>query len=958
MKRALRWLKRLVELLLLLIVIGTVSLLVLNYTACGREQIRKYAEKQLRDAFPGGAKIGKLEGSIFDELILSDVEIDGRDQQPMVVIGTIKVTADVGALLGKTVHLDRVELDRVAVSIHPQPPAPPSPPSPPSTGGGSSWSIEMPRLELTNGTVEVSTATGMRIAIDKLDVGGSLLLPAGGAMVSRLAAHGEWEGKPMIATAIASYNAGVLNIPWASLGGLRSFLCVLDARYDDSKDLVSGVVTVKTPAATVEKWSNIKLPGDILAVANAAGSTDHNHVGIDGILGDARVLGYGDVDVKQRRLRLFASAASAADLGPVTFDRVHGHGTATAALQLSETHASGSVAAVGAVGDTVDSTVVALVDTDYKTAHVDAVARREQAHVSLIADLARTGTDVRLVGGWLRATARDPRVQGTATMHLAATGPLAPAPSLDVNGNLHVDRLGVAGASVGTLDVELTDYTASLSPTGPIKVTATNLTYGKAVIPKATVTATVSYTDALAVAITSHEIDTLVGAWTGGGGTIKLGPTITVDHLHTGLTGSAITIAHASFTPATQDLAAKIDAQIVGVASAIPDGHGTLDGNLDVKRTGGAWTGTAHVVAHRAWVGEEGHGADADATVTLAGRRVTLDAKATEEHLGDATLVADIDGPRDLLDPDAWSKLPRTSVRSATLDIPRFEADDLGASGTGHGKISIDAGEIHGEIHGDGIEAGTNTVKVDATIGPGDGDEIAADAVAVVSDVVTGKALARVAVPEHFFDPVAWKTLDRRALRGVVVHLDDNLDPSVFATLGLGDIPYRGKVSATINVEEGATGAAVIADLSDVSGGQIVKPVGVKVNAGIDRNGVSATADLLDGDHELLTAELVSGLTFEHLVAKQQSFVSMTGKITIPQVFAKDLVAIIGEQQITGGTVAGEIDVDGTFGTPTGHGHVEIRDVTLVPTIGGKLRLASTGSTSPASGAARAATPS
>ncbi len=47
MKRALRWLKRLVELVLLLIVIGTVSLLVLNYTACGREQ-KHTADSDLR----------------------------------------------------------------------------------------------------------------------------------------------------------------------------------------------------------------------------------------------------------------------------------------------------------------------------------------------------------------------------------------------------------------------------------------------------------------------------------------------------------------------------------------------------------------------------------------------------------------------------------------------------------------------------------------------------------------------------------------------------------------------------------------------------------------------------------------------------------------------------------------------------------------------------------------------
>src|SRR5258706_430070 len=100
---------------------------------------------------------------------------------------------------------------------------------------------------------------------------------------------------------------------------------------------------------------------------------------------------------------------------------------------------------------------------------------------------------------------------------------------------------------------------------------------------------------------------------------------------------------------------------------------------------------------------------NASAHLVLAGRRVTLDARADGSALGSAELVVDATAPRDPFDLRAWQALDRRAIRNATITAHRVELSAVAAlavpperfeiraalRGTIDGAIDLAPGDLH-----------------------------------------------------------------------------------------------------------------------------------------------------------------------------------------------------------------------------------------------------------------------
>ena len=75
---ALRWIRRVIVGVLALAVVAVIAVVIILHTDWGRDLLRRQVEAQLQAKLPGGATIGKLEGSVFGELVVRDIELDGR----------------------------------------------------------------------------------------------------------------------------------------------------------------------------------------------------------------------------------------------------------------------------------------------------------------------------------------------------------------------------------------------------------------------------------------------------------------------------------------------------------------------------------------------------------------------------------------------------------------------------------------------------------------------------------------------------------------------------------------------------------------------------------------------------------------------------------------------------------------------------------------------------------------
>ncbi len=994
LRRVLRWIRRAGVVVLVVALLAVGAAVAILDTAWGRNLVRGQLENVLRDQFPGGAKIGRIEGSLFNKLTLFDVELDGRDGKPMVKVGALTLDAALRPLASKRVLVHSLVIDGLDVDLHPQPAAlvEPPPKTPPGTtpSDPSAWAIELPQVELRDGRIAYTSASGDAIHIDHLEVFASAMVPApeaGARQAPPITAaawlRGTWRERGAFDVATtATYDRAQDHVEVPLLAGALAGASVsgVALRADlGATPTGAGVLVVHAPRdllAAVGVPVDAALPGAaaIDAVIDAAPLVSPNQPGakfeagslvqlvIRATAGASQVRGFFTADVAHRFMR-GVLVADAADLAALSHGAVRGHAQVIAAIDARATGASGVLTLTGAVDVApLTSVMMAFDATPHELVLSAGIAGPDDARAAAFAEITRVGSAFTLTRSKVTARARDiarasgghAPVHGEAWVEARAHGSLSPAMKLVVEADAGAAdvRYATAGAKTVRVHVSATGVPARSDAT--IHLETTRPHRGAAGVADASfdLRALVVAGEPTRIELTKHAVRTLAGVvFAGGGGRVVISPTrIDVTNLATGVGASKI-VASGTFAPATADLSAKLDVTDLGFAQLAPDLAGTGAGTIHIARRGGRWAGGGDLHA-RSLVAKPGAPAiDADLHVDIAGTHVTAHATASNAAIFAATLDVDVDGPRDITDVAAWPLLPRRALRSVALVIDRLDIDaaitaagrdpaSLPAHGGGvTGTVALTEAGATGELEVRGVQAQSGAVDATVTLAPGAAGEIAARAV-VTGDGVGELGLAAHAVlPVHLLVPGEWAALDRRALRGATVTLADQpFDSQLFARFGI-TAPYHGRASVTLSTTAAAATTTLALAVHEVAGGAIARPIQLAVDATLDGQGLVTAVTAASVDTPLVSIHASAPISLDRALALGVASIldtRITGEVRVEKMQLPAALAILDRHDITAGELGGTISVEGTLARPTAVGTVAATGVIVTPGLGGK----------------------
>ena len=342
MRSLLRWLRRIGLTALALALVGLGAALITAHTGWGREQLRARVEAALRDAFPGGARVASLDGSVLGTLTLQGVELDGPDHRPLVTVGALRVAIALWPLAFQTARLDRAVADDVRVFVRDRPAAPVAAPP----GEPSAWQVEIPALEVHRAVVEIER---VELALGDLDLAAAVTVARGRVEVSG-AVHGWWRRAGRPAAMLTAGGSAVLD------GGTRipGAIAVIDGATVVASALVfdvdhpGGAITIAAPAAVIAAqvpelaalgWA---VPGDVAAAIRLVPDGAATRLAVTAAAGDARLWAALRGEPARRTARGLISATSI-DLGAATLGRVRGRGNLLAAVDAGPGRARGAL---------------------------------------------------------------------------------------------------------------------------------------------------------------------------------------------------------------------------------------------------------------------------------------------------------------------------------------------------------------------------------------------------------------------------------------------------------------------------------------------------------------------------------------------------------------------------------------------------------------------------------------
>ncbi|HSK01976.1 MAG TPA: hypothetical protein VK932_12070, partial [Kofleriaceae bacterium] len=359
----LRWLARFALTLLALAVVSSGAVLIVLHTDWGRERIRRIAEAELEGSFPGGVKIGRIEGSVLGELVARDVELNAADGSLFAKVGALRLELAFAPLVGKTAELERIVAEDV--ELYPlREIAPPDPEEdPPAT-----WSVELPLIEVHRARVVLETAPGEAVTLDGLELTAEVAIPAGAPIAASARLRGTWRerGVPIEGSVAAIVDGALVTLPRLDVRAGEASVRGSDVVLDPAGP--TGTLHVDAPARAVAALvPGVVLPGDAhLAVTatRAAGGERGLAIDLTGGVGGSRVTGKLIADPAAPRVRGVITARDVA-LAEVTRGAHTGTGTAIVALVADRARIRGTVIATGRVdalpaGDAVVSFDAAL----------------------------------------------------------------------------------------------------------------------------------------------------------------------------------------------------------------------------------------------------------------------------------------------------------------------------------------------------------------------------------------------------------------------------------------------------------------------------------------------------------------------------------------------------------------------------------------------------------------------
>lgn len=944
MRRTLRWLKRIVLGSLALAVVAVGVALIVLHTDWGRERIRRQIEAALADEFPGGARVGKLEGSVLGELVLTDVELAALDGAPLVSIGTLTVDVALTPLASNTIRVDRLVADRVTVVDPQRPFAPPPEPRTEGPGEPSAWTVELPDVELRDGTITLSRAAtgGAPVTLTAIALQLAARLPSGAPITAAVTSlRGRWVERGLDFEASAQATLG--DVP-----ALARFDARLGGIVVGGKDIVldlahpAGTLTVQAPARAMAAIApELSLPADAALQITASDSL----VEITGNVGENRVtalvLASGELSALRGEAVIVATGG---DLATVSQGAVAGAGTMLAVLRGDRAgvqgmlHATTQLAALPPVVATVaidaafarDGACAVPIerasgqllvggDGELRAGAIASVTGRDCTLV--LADSARVAASV---DDLPRATAGHVDTRGAVTASATITGTLSPEPALVVAATLAGRRLRQAELVVGHATGKLGATLASGVVTAKLDASASGVyragqPLGRAVAhaesridtrseaapriaasatawpavggaKRIDATATIELPDArrdtTRIELGHHALLLANGVrFQGRGGTIELGDRVTLRALRTASgTGSLEIDAGYDAT----GLEANVVAKTLPASLIDPAYRGSASGTIALRQRGLRWDGTAKLAARGLAISPEAQPLHGDLTVAIAGRRVSVDASAWTDQIGRVQLVLDVDGPRDLLDVAAWQRLERRSIKLASLAVDRVNlaAMEVPTGGIVDGKLYVVAGSAEAnELRISNVVTPLGIASGTIVFSQQANDELGAAGSARVEGVGDANLTASFRFPDRPFDPLAWQRLGRGVARELVLVIDDVVvDPDRLAKLGFRNLPYHARADIQIGLHPGSSEAKLQVDLHDVHGGVLVKPLDLEIRASSDRAGTAAKVTLIDP-----AVAPRSGLAAAQTSLKHRDLIALDG--TTPVTFDRWLTA-------------------------------------------------------------------
>ena len=741
--------------------------------------------------------------------------------------------------------------------------------------------------------------------------------------------------------------------------------------------VVSGTLILNAPAVGVELLApGTQLPTDIALAMNVDAVAPFTKVSLFGQLGVTPVRALVDVNIGMKKAQGMVSSGLL-DLTRLTGGKVVGTGAGVVLFE-AEAPADGGMLPTtagiatlwGDIADTKDAHASVAFHTGGYRARtvVSAVSKGLKATVE--GQITKAGDALNLDRGTIVASSSDPAsatggkapVHGAVSMRFAASGALLPHPNLAVAGRmdgrrvsfqdmrasslkLAIEARGLPRQPTGKAELELDGIVRGDMQLGQLKVTAGSRSDGKIAVsarskPKQNpwlfdVDALVTPPgrgDIIAIDLVDHHIRAGAGGdWYGKTGHIEIGPRkIVVRDLSTKSQAGAVSLA-GELNRLNGDFAAKVDTTSLTLDNINPLYRGTLDAHVDLRSTRGQLAGTADVKASAFAVGTSIHTFDLDAKVTAGVDRLVVDANASSSGFGSAKIALDVDPPKDVTNVDQWKRLHRQVIRTGELSFQKLDVAKLAElgglqeqiqSGVIDGNISFSAQGTGGQITFKDLMVpalkGTGLVQAELTIAQTAPDELQPTLKGRIDAVGTFQASAKLGIPDHLFDPAAWKALGPNAMHGATARIDNvAVDPAQLERFGV-TTTMRGTVNVAAEITEAFRSAQVALDVRDLRGSPISQPVQAHFAAAFDDKGGNTTLAIRAGKITLLDVKGAIPMTLVQVRENPQGLKDAPLQIaaSLPQAPAPALLGLFGRSEITGGTISGIVNVTGTIDKP------------------------------------------
>jgi hypothetical protein len=556
-------------------------------------------------------------------------------------------------------------------------------------------------------------------------------------------------------------------------------------------------------------------------------------------------------------------------------------------------------------------------------------------------------------GGITSKTAKKSMAGGTGSTTVALHGTLSPVLALDATGTVEANGVRYDETRVEKARVHFDAKDVTGNPVVASRVEVEGVKQGAMTIPSAEISANTALHEdgSIDVDLGEHRIVTSDGkVWTGRGGHVAVTEkTIDVKDLQTG-TGNSTATASVKLGRLTDDISGKANVKNVSLAMLDPKLRGVVGGQLTFSQHAGRYTGKGAFdgkgIVIPAEPGQPAYPAiDGHVGLELAGRLVRVEASGTTAA-GGGRVAFEVEGPRDITDPIAWKALERSSLRELTLSIDHLDASKLALSdpkdpkaqpvtGVVDGELTLTAADAKGSIRVSGITTKAGSVETTLSIKPGEHDAIDLHVDAALAGVKPATIDATVALPARPFDPDQWALLGTGALKHATIKAEAiAFDRALLARVGV-ERDLSGVVDARIDVDSAAAGATWKLDIANVKGPELRAPVAVHVEGGFDATGTTSAASAKMGNVGL-TVDAKSPLTMAAAIAGKGATAGLDVTLTIPTTKATQILALLGRQDLTDGTVGGIVKVTGTVDKPNVVANLTAKNLTPPTTIATK----------------------